>query len=115
MVDSGANDRSDTGDDDAFAALARIKARRAMADLAGFPHDPAWDEQERAALARLRIAPERTEPEGAPQPSDDPMADLARVAALRHVADEMGLRHDPAWDRQEADVARQLHERDPGS
>jgi hypothetical protein len=102
-----------TGDDDAFAELARIKARRAMADLAGFNHDPAWDEQERAALERLRIGSAPAAPEPTGPPSDDPLADLARVAALRHVADEMGLRHDPAWDREEADVARQLHEQGP--
>lgn len=100
-----------TDQDDPFAALAQIKARRAMADLAGFPHDPSWDQQEREALARLRTGAPAAEPDESPAPgpiSDDPLADLAKVAALRFAADSMGMRHDPAWDREEADVARQM-------
>lgn len=35
-------------------------------------------------------------------PDDDPLAQLARVHALRQMADLGGIPHDPAWDRLEA-------------
>lgn len=103
-------------DDDPFVALAQVKARRAMADLAGFPHHPSWDELEAAARARLRLRDPSAEPEPVAPPPDAPTEDLAdpilaiaQVKAFRIAADSMGVAHDAAWDATEASAASQLH------
>lgn len=103
-------------DDDPFVALAQVKARRAMADLAGFPHHPSWDELEAAARARLRLRdPSSAEELPAPSPAApaedlaDPILAIAQVKAFRIAADSMGVAHDDAWDATEASAASQLH------
>jgi hypothetical protein len=103
-------------DDDPFVALAQVKARRAMADLAGFPHHPSWDELEAAARARLRLRdPSPDQEPVAPSPAApaedlvDPILAIAQVKAFRIAADSMGVAHDAAWDATEASAASQLH------
>lgn len=113
-------DGHEGGSDDPFVALAQIRARRAMADLAGFEHHPSWDAIEADALARLGGrepgAPAPDEPAAtAPAPApprptlDDPLLALAQVKAFRLAADSLGVAHDPSWDATEADVGDQLH------
>jgi hypothetical protein len=106
----------DTAADDPFLALAQVKARRAMADLAGFPHHPSWDRLETEARERLR-GDRGDAPAAAPEPAvteppaevADPLLALAQVTAFRMAADTMGVAHDPAWDGTEQQVTSQLH------
>lgn len=109
--------------DDPFVALAHVRARRAMADLAGFEHHPSWDGIEAEALRLLggRAAAADDAPgspasdvSDAPPPAaapviDDPMLAFARVTALRLAADSSGVAHDPSWDMTEAAIGKQLH------
>jgi hypothetical protein len=105
-------------DDDPFVALAQIRARRAMADVAGFPHHPSWDELEADAMSRLRRAPtDGEEPSVDPPHTEvaDPLLAFAQIKAVRLAADSMGMDHDPAWDRTEADVTSQIHRAEDGN
>lgn len=107
--------------DDPFVALAHVRARRAMADLAGFAHHPSWDAIEAEALrllggreAATTEAPPPPVVDGAdespPAPTiDDPLLAFAQVTALRLAADSSGVAHDPNWDTTEAAIGDQLH------
>ena len=107
--------------DDPFVALAHVRARRAMADLAGFEHHPSWDAIEAEALRLLggreadTIGAPPPPPVDAASPSppapaiDDPLLAFAQVTALRLAADSSGVAHDPNWDTTEAAIGDQLH------
>jgi len=109
---------------DPFEVMAEVKALRAMADLAGFPHHSSWDGMEAQARERLRRLPAESGngPAGEPQPAtpigvDDPLLLLAQMKAVRLAADSMGLAHQPGWDETEASATsvlrREAHENRP--